>query len=207
MVSKTLRDLEAQLAIREQQIRAMQADIDALRRVYAIMQEAEQQNTEEDAPPAKVIRNTMLEILQEAGKPIHYGEIFDNLVSRGISVPGKDPRRNVGAHLSIDDRFEKQGGGMWGLKSWGQTNPQAQGSRVTTRTRPTWSYDSDVDSEAEDGPTDEEIQQLLDDENEADQDVANQSGYEYTFSPSGSSEPIPLHRRVSEGYGSLKERV
>lgn len=75
-------------------------------------------DSDESAPPAKTLRNEMVKILQEEGGPLHYGEIYDRLRQRGISVPGKDPRRNIGAHLSNDERFESLGSGEWGLESW-----------------------------------------------------------------------------------------
>lgn len=146
MASKTIRDIEAQLALREQQLVVLQADVEALRRARDILLEVEQQDDVEEVPQAKLIRNTMVAILQEAGQPMHYGDIYESLLNRGIAVPGKDPRRNVGAHLSIDDRFEKKGGGLWSLRTQSRKDdgfPWLSGS-YSRQTR-----DSDMDAEDE----------------------------------------------------------
>ena len=72
------------------------------------------------APPRqrteKGMRDAMAEILAEEG-PMGRREIHDRLVRRGVYVGGNDPVNNVGAHLSIDDRFKNVGRGMWDLES------------------------------------------------------------------------------------------
>ncbi len=125
MSSKTVRDLEAQLRVRQQALeeareRLAQAEreVNALTIAIEIMRNVEE-SAEEAAPP-KALRNEMVEILRDEGKSLHYSEIFDRLTARGIAVSGKDPKRNVGAHLSNDDRFESLGNGEWGLASWRQ---------------------------------------------------------------------------------------
>ena len=64
----------------------------------------------------KSMRDAMAEILAEEG-PLGRREIHDRLVNRGVYVGGRDPVNNVGAHLSIDPRFENVGRGMWDLAS------------------------------------------------------------------------------------------
>src|SRR5260221_270349 len=53
------------------------------------------------------------------GQPLHYRQIYKKLQARGIQVPGQDPLKNVGAHLSNDQRFVSDGKGNWRLASWG----------------------------------------------------------------------------------------
>lgn len=68
------------------------------------------------------LRDEMEHILQLENEPMHFKQIHRRLQDRGISVPGNDPARNVGAHLSGDQRFEPLGRGMWGLSAWTKKN-------------------------------------------------------------------------------------
>ena len=60
------------------------------------------------------LRDAMAEILTAEG-PLHRQEIYRRLLSLGMEIPGQSPINNVGAHLSIDSRFESLGGGIWQL--------------------------------------------------------------------------------------------
>lgn len=64
--------------------------------------------------PAKLVRNAAVEVLRDSG-PLHYKMILVRLEERGISVNGKDPARNLNAHLSNDERFVSLGEGRWTL--------------------------------------------------------------------------------------------
>ena len=88
--------------------------------------------TEPDNNP----RDAIAEILAAEG-PLHRREIHDRLVSLGVPIGGQDPINNVGAHLSIDSRFENVGRGMWQLSEPGD---------------PVDGGDSDMDGEEEDVP-------------------------------------------------------
>lgn len=214
MASKTIRDLETQLAVREQQYEGVRLDVEALRRALAIMQEAEQQQEEEEEPPAKVIRNTMVEILRQSGEPLHYGAIFDELRSLGVVIPGKDPKRNVGAHLSIDDRFEKKGGGLWGLASWKRNDAPAQAGKPPEPSKEVFSSESESDNEDRwtvdfGEPSDEEIQRLADLERERtledraeEERMQDERARLYAFNTANLT---PLHPETPRP--SLRERV
>jgi len=89
----------------------------------AVIAHYEERGESEDAtPPAKEMRNAILGILEAEGKPLHYRTIHERLLSAGITVGGKNPVANVGAHLSIDSRFENVGRGLWALKRWGMNH-------------------------------------------------------------------------------------
>ena len=60
------------------------------------------------------LRNAVEEILAAEG-PLHRREVHDRLVEMGVHVGGQDPVNNVGAHLSIDERFRNVGKGVWEL--------------------------------------------------------------------------------------------
>lgn len=125
MASKTIRDIETQLASKEVEYAAQEeitlallADVNALRRTLEILTAVEEEEAPEETQPAKIVRNTMVDILKDDGKPLYYGEILDRLKQRGVAVAGRDQKKNVSAHLSLDDRFESHGSGIWGLVSW-----------------------------------------------------------------------------------------
>ncbi len=75
---------------------------------------------DERAPYAssEVLRNAIESILDRAGQPLHYRDIYGRLVENGIRVRGEDPLKNTGAHLSSDERFRGHGNGLWGLSKW-----------------------------------------------------------------------------------------
>lgn len=68
--------------------------------------------------PGKEMDNAMQQILAARGQPMHPKIICDLLGEKGINVPGENPVNNTRSHLSLDDRFEPVGNGLWGLKAW-----------------------------------------------------------------------------------------
>lgn len=84
-------------------------------------------------PSDSAMRDTMAEILAREG-PLHRSAIYDRLVEMGVHIGGRDPVNNVGAHLSIDDRFKNVGRGMWGLSKPG--NETAEPERSGTNGEP-----------------------------------------------------------------------
>jgi len=100
-------------------------DVELLCRIVAYYEERSEDVNDgpTHAPAAKALTNEMWKILEEEGTPLHYQEIHSRLGLRGVEVPGKDPKRNVGAHLSADPRFDNVKRGLWGLRSWGGSPP------------------------------------------------------------------------------------
>lgn len=76
------------------------------------------ERSEIDALPAKLMRSEMVAILKDAGRPMRTSELHDVLKAKGIPINGQDTMKNVGSHLSLDDRFERYGTGLWGLSAW-----------------------------------------------------------------------------------------
>ncbi len=123
-VTKRLKELEAELGDRDRQLKEAQASYDHIaekvenyRGMLADYSQWEgatagQQLRSED------LHDTMFEILGCAQTPLHYKAIYDNLLDYGINVPGEDPVKNTGAHLSSDARFVSLGQGMWALADW-----------------------------------------------------------------------------------------
>ena len=82
---------------------------------YSVQQDGER---EDIVSPGKSLRNAMYDMLAETGAPLHYRELYRRLKDAGVPIGGSDPLRNLGAHLSNDDRFERRGNGKWGLAAW-----------------------------------------------------------------------------------------
>lgn len=119
MASAMLKRLREALERIEAERARIDKQAEAFKQVIAYFETIEE---EDEAParvsPAKAITNEMWRILEEAREPLHYQLIYERLKERGVAVPGKEPARNVGAHLSNDPRFENVGRGLWGLRSW-----------------------------------------------------------------------------------------
>lgn len=56
---------------------------------------------------------------RENKKSIHYNDLTQFLMSKGVLIPGKNPSANLLSHISRDARFVRTGPGTYGLKEWG----------------------------------------------------------------------------------------
>jgi hypothetical protein len=122
MTDNLLRKLHETLAQIEAERDRLAQQAEHFRSVIAYY-EAQAGAAENQAAGPRTLKNDLWHILQAAGGPLHYKDLYQRLRARGVHVPGTDPARNVGAHLSADPRFVSLGGGMWGLKAW----PQSRG--------------------------------------------------------------------------------
>ena len=143
-MTKRLRELEGELADRELDVinatelrDEVARQVASYRLVFADMTDREEGSNGQQLR-SEDLRNVMVEILEEKGQPMHYKDIHAALTERGIKVPGEDPVRNTGAHLSGDSRFEKRGQGLWGLSVWTRSN----------RRGTDWVLDDEVDLDA-----------------------------------------------------------
>lgn len=121
----TLRDLRAIQEAKQQQrievaaqLAKIDAELEGLQVSIDLVVERLEETGDVEATQAKVIRNAIVQILVSHRSPLHYTDIFERLQIAGIEVKGKDPLRNVSAHLSNDQRFTSIGKGYWGLASW-----------------------------------------------------------------------------------------
>jgi len=70
---------------------------------------------EPSGEPSPLVQQ-IVNLIASKGKPMHYREIYEALLRDGTTVSGKDPVRNVSAHISLHKRFFKpMGGGYWAL--------------------------------------------------------------------------------------------
>jgi len=67
------------------------------------------------------ISDLAVKILRNTGKAMHYTEIMEKIKIEGVDIPGKDPKANMTAHLSNDNRVERaEERGYYKLKEWGE---------------------------------------------------------------------------------------
>jgi hypothetical protein len=122
-VKKEMDDLVRQRNALESKIENRQEHLRSFDAVILHMQETLEKE-ERESVPAKLMRNEMVEIFREEGRPLSLNEMHTRLVGRGVQINGQDQVKNVGSHLSLDDRFERYGSGIWGLKSWRGNPPR-----------------------------------------------------------------------------------
>ena len=97
------------------------------------LEEHEQENSDAVLTKGQKLENEIASVLEDASKPLHYKKIHAELIGRGIRVPGEDPVRNVGAHLSRDkSRFVSLGKGIWALKEWQNEEQQKKSPQDTS---------------------------------------------------------------------------
>jgi hypothetical protein len=73
------------------------------------------------AGPSAFVQD-MIEVLRANNATMHYKDIYDALVQKGVHVGGQDPIRNVSAHISLNKEFfQPYGSGMWGLSERGSS--------------------------------------------------------------------------------------
>lgn len=78
-----------------------------------------------DLRTKKPISDLAVEILEDVGKPLHYSEIMKKIESKhNFSIPGKDPKANMNAHLSKDERIVRFARGIYGLADWHEEPPE-----------------------------------------------------------------------------------
>jgi hypothetical protein len=66
--------------------------------------------------PKQKLMPHVIAALREVGRPMSRNDLFDHLVSKGVHIPGKDPKANLSAHLSYSDEITRDGEGRWVLR-------------------------------------------------------------------------------------------
>lgn len=129
-----LKSLDRAIANLERQLATLSEQLEHLRGTRAFF-EAHPEYVEPDVTASTAVRDTIEQILIAAGgDSLHYRQIHDELIKRGVRVGGEDPGRTVGAHLSGDMRFESLGGGMWTLRRWvKRPRPEPQSEQTPSK--------------------------------------------------------------------------
>jgi hypothetical protein len=77
-----------------------------------------------DASPTDTsINDAAFALLQESHEPIHYKELAEQLRSRNVNIPGKNPSATLLSRISRDKRFKRgKGRGLYALSTWRTSN-------------------------------------------------------------------------------------
>ncbi|MGQ9573434.1 MAG: winged helix-turn-helix domain-containing protein [Dehalococcoidia bacterium] len=70
------------------------------------------------APRVGSLADAAYELLAETRQEYHYEELAAQLELRGVHIPGKEPAKNLVAHIHRDSRFVRPKRGVYGLREW-----------------------------------------------------------------------------------------
>jgi hypothetical protein len=73
--------------------------------------------------------------LAEAARDYHYLDLATALMARGVEIPGKDPAKNLVAHIHRDPRFVRPKRGVYGLAEWYPKGMKSVGVRRRNQSR------------------------------------------------------------------------
>ena len=77
------------------------------------------------------LRQEAYKLLAEVREPMHYTQMMEQLVLRGVHIPGKEPAKNLVAHIHSDERFKRPKRGFYGLAEWYPKGMSSAGARRT----------------------------------------------------------------------------
>lgn len=70
------------------------------------------------------------QFLAETGRECHYKELAEQLMARGVSIPGKEPANNLVARICTDPRLVRPRRGFYGLREWYASDMRSVGART-----------------------------------------------------------------------------
>jgi len=134
---ETLSDLQAQLSVLRAQEFATLERIDRLKDLLHLYSKESPSaiealtSTQTEESVRNRVRRQVMEILQEAGAPLHINEILADFKSRGWDVPGKGRAANLSVHIGGDwDEVHSPSRGYYAL---GPSNDLGHSPTRTTK--------------------------------------------------------------------------
>lgn len=82
------------------------------------------------------LSQAVVEILRQAGKPLHIQELMTRVRDRQVPIPGKGEPANLIAHIRSKGGIVRPNRGMYGLKEWGiedYSDSKAKTRKATSR--------------------------------------------------------------------------
>ncbi|MDA1219344.1 MAG: hypothetical protein O2909_07865 [Chloroflexi bacterium] len=125
--ASTIKDITSAIRKVEETKKQIDKELENLRGALTFFESMQDESEIESA--AEAVRNAIYDILKFE-HPLHRNQIYERLREKGIVVTGKEPVNNVGAHLSLDARFDNVGKGMWTINEAyiGKPKPQETGT-------------------------------------------------------------------------------
>ncbi len=142
-------DIRGRMLPLEEQLDAAKERLDLIRRLIGLAgaNRAETSRSTPTSPESQgtrgksqVLASVRVEdhvesVLSDAGQPLHIRALRDELIARGVPLPGRGDEANIIVRLRrSDDRFTRTGRGMYGLASWGL--PAVIPTRTKKKQRP-----------------------------------------------------------------------
>jgi hypothetical protein len=84
---------------------------------------------------ARPLADEAYEFLSESAHEWHYQDLATALANRGVNIPGRDPAKNLVAHIHRDPRFVRPKRGTYGLIEWYPKGTKSVGVRKPTRSK------------------------------------------------------------------------
>ena len=112
-----------------------------LRHLQALLTlEGEPQHTSAPLPTVvaassveRSLADDVYRFLSEAAQEYHYLDLTTALMARGVEIPGKDPAKNLVAHIHSDPRFVRPKRGVYALAEWYPKGTKSVGIRRRNR--------------------------------------------------------------------------
>ena len=120
--------IKQEIAPLEERLEAAQERLGLIRRLIGLAQQSDgkakppRQSGGAAQPLASgaELEDHLEALLAEAGEPLHISQLRDQLIARGIPLPGKGDEANIIVRLRRDEgRFTRTGRGMYALAAWG----------------------------------------------------------------------------------------
>ena len=123
--AETVKVLTMILQRKESELQALQTSVNSLRAAIEEVSITDDScfTKPQNGTFKQKITDAIHEVLNDG--PLHRRVILESVATRGVHVGGGV--HTVGAYLSVDDRFENVGKGIWGLKTPEPSNNGSSG--------------------------------------------------------------------------------
>jgi hypothetical protein len=88
-----------------------------------------------ELPRQRSLADEAHQLLSETARELHYQDLAAALMERGVQIPGKEPPKNLVAHIHSDPRFVRPKRGVYALAEWYPKGTKSVGVRKRKRGR------------------------------------------------------------------------
>lgn len=121
-----IQHIRSEIAPLEERLEAAQERLGLIRRLIGLAQTdggakpPRRRDGGQTLPSGAELEDHLEALLDEAGEPLHISQLRDQLIARGIPLPGKGDEANIIVRLRREEsRFTRTSRGMYALAAWG----------------------------------------------------------------------------------------